>query len=139
VETKTVVTLRKQAESAVADMPDGELKTKAFQVILERLLGAEGATTIPSPTLPGPKEISSSATKGSNPTSCVDRLLLLKAQGFFQTQKRIADVREELGSRGWHYPVTSLSGPLQTLVQRGELRRMRVKEGGKEVWKYSLP
>jgi hypothetical protein len=139
VETKTVVDLRKQAESAVADMPDGELKTKAFQVIFERLLDAVGGATTPSQTLPGSKEIPNAAAKGLNPTSCIDRLLLLKAQGFFQTQKSIADVQEELGSRGWHYPTTSLSGPLQTLVQRGKLRRMRVKEGGKEVWKYSLP
>ena len=33
--------VRKKAQDAVADMPDGELKTKAFEVFLQHLLGSE--------------------------------------------------------------------------------------------------
>src|SRR5437879_4874659 len=38
---ETISSLRKQAEEAIADMPEGPLKVKAFEVILSRLL--EGA------------------------------------------------------------------------------------------------
>lgn len=33
--------LRKKAQEAVADMPDGELKTKAFEIFLQHLLASE--------------------------------------------------------------------------------------------------
>lgn len=39
MDAKKLVQLRKQAEKAVEDMSAGELKVKAFEVILENLLG----------------------------------------------------------------------------------------------------
>ena len=42
---ETITSLRRQAEDAVADMPEGSMKVKAFEVILSRLLdGADGHT-----------------------------------------------------------------------------------------------
>lgn len=38
MDTKTLLELRKKAEKAVADMSDGPLKVKAFEVILANLL-----------------------------------------------------------------------------------------------------
>ncbi len=142
MEIERVVNLRKQAENAVADMADSELKTKAFQVVFEYLLndadGLANALDAPTPDS-GTHAKSASDEAKSSPTSCIDRIRLLKAQGFFRAQIGLSDVRDELASKGWHYPITSLSGPLQVLVQRNELHRMKAKEGGKVVWKYSLP
>jgi hypothetical protein len=136
---KTIVTVRKQAEEAVADMNEGPLKTKAFEVILDRLLGeseTERKFSVVSPPGSSPK---GPEVAPRSPNSTTDRLVLLKDEGFFEEQRSIGEVRDKLASRGWHYPMTSLSGPLQKLVQRGVLRRMKVKESGKDVWKYSLP
>ena len=72
-----------------------------------------------------------------NATSCSTRILALGGEGFFAAQRTIAEVRSELASHGWHYPLTTLSGRLQSLVQQRSLRRERVKDGRKKVWKYS--
>jgi hypothetical protein len=136
---KTIVGVRKQAEEAVADMSEGPLKTKAFEVILDRLLvDRENESKPTTPSSPPASKNDPEVTR-PNSTSSTDRILLLKDEGFFQEQRTIGEVREKLASRGWHYPVTSLSGPLQTLVQRALLRRVKVKESGKSGWKYSLP
>jgi hypothetical protein len=65
------------------------------------------------------------------------RVLSLKTDGFFKSQQTLSAVRDELRRRGWHYPVTSLSGPLQLLVRQRELRREQIKDGNKKIWKYS--
>jgi hypothetical protein len=44
MDTKKLVALRKEAEKAIAEMPDGDLKVKAFEVILGHLLGPPNGT-----------------------------------------------------------------------------------------------
>jgi hypothetical protein len=72
-----------------------------------------------------------------NGNSCSSRILALREDGFFAAQRTISEIRSELATRGWHYPLTTLSGVLQTLVQRRHLRREKVKDGKKKVWRYS--
>lgn len=143
---KELVKLRKQAEKAVSDMSEGELKVKAFEVVFNHLLsGAKGGAA---------KRGAASGSKGEQDTATADqpplksaassrtaagRILVLRDEGFFASQRMIGEVREELQAHGWHYPLTSLSGTMIDLVQRRELRRQRVKEGKKRVWKYSNP
>ena len=131
--------LRRRAEQATSDMPDGDLKLKAFEVILDNLLRGredetgEGASPAASATPPRRQPASRVVA-----TSIWDRILVLKAENYFAKLRTIGEVREQLASRGWHYPSTALSGPLQQLVQH-ELRRQRVSDGGKKFWKYSNP
>jgi hypothetical protein len=135
---KRLVELRKEAEKAVADMADGDLKVKAFEVILAHLMGTPevsakphtrgGTTTEVKPTRQAAKAKSASA-----------RILVLRDEGFFRNQKTISEISEELAAHGWHYPLTSLSGTLQGLAQRQELRRVRSKKGNKRVYLYSEP
>lgn len=134
---KKLVELRQAAEKAVADMPDGDLKVKAFEVILGHLMQSPdepAAKAAPS------QKATKAATKDpetANTKSTVGRILVLRDEGFFRNQKSIAEACDELASHGWHYPQSSLSGPLQTLVQRRELRRKREKKGNKTIWLYS--
>ena len=72
-----------------------------------------------------------------NSGSCIGRILAIRGDGFFAAQRTISEVRTELATRGWHYPLTALSGRLQTLVQQRQLRREKVKEGRKKIWRYS--
>ena len=138
MDAKKLVDLRKEAEAAVAEMPDGDLKVKAFEVILAHLLGA--GVAVQEKSSRAPKEAKSKGGRGSaDDKSTVGRILVLGDEGFFKNQRAIAEVREELQAHGWHYPVTSLSPTLLSMVQKRLLRRERVKEGNKKVWKYSNP
>lgn len=143
--TKTIVDLRKQAEEAVADMVEGPLKLKAFEVVLERLLAAEqggvphlesqkGAIAKQGPTT-GPKD----QGKPKTPTSCPERILVLRDEGFFNTPRTISEIRDHLQVLGWTYPVTSLSGPLQRLAQRRELRRVPGQDANVGTYTYVAP
>jgi hypothetical protein len=133
-----LVELRKQAERAVQDMRDGDLKLKAFETILAHLL-AGGVARADAPTERKSTPVRKpQATGGKPPKSATDRILTIKAERFFASQRSIAEIRQELKKNGWHYPVTSLSGPLQTLVSNRTLRREKVKDGkGRKGWKYS--
>jgi hypothetical protein len=129
-----LIQARKRAERAVEGMQDGPLKIAAFQAILAKLLsdsdaGAKIQTADKAPN-----------RAGKQPDTLTGRILSVKAAGFFKTQRSLGEVREVLGSHGWHYPLTTLSGVMQGLVGRsGHLRRERVSEGKKKVWKYSNP
>ncbi|MGB6876601.1 MAG: hypothetical protein WBD87_11250 [Candidatus Acidiferrales bacterium] len=128
-----LIELRKQAEQAVQDMKDGDLKVKAFETILAHLLAGNSAEPSPaSPGKPAPQRKQAETSLAKPPKSAVERILSLKVDGFFASQRSIAEIRQELKKNGWHYPVTSLSGPLQTLVTKRVLRRENVKG-----WKYS--
>lgn len=138
MDSKKIIHLRKEAEKAVAEMADGDLKLKAFEVILNHLL-SEKLEKPATPLARGKKsEITIPETEASN-DSAAGRILVLKDEGFFKTQKTLGEIREELETHGWHYPTTTLSGVLIELVQKRKLRRVRVKEENKKIWKYSNP
>jgi hypothetical protein len=139
MEVQKLKELRRRAEQATSDMADGELKVKAFEVILNNLLRGGGDETAGGPAVPGvvsPQKRTPAARAAATTTR--ERILVLKAEGFFSKLRTIGEVHEQLAARGWHYPLSSLSGPLQRLV-RDELRRQKVSEGATKVWKYSNP
>lgn len=142
MDAKQIIAVRKHAERAVAEMPDGDLKVKAFEVILNHLLGGPGPSNAqaesPQVSARAPRSVKS--PKESSPAKSISgRILVLRDEGFFKNQKTIGEVREELRAHGWHYPLTTLSGRLQALVQQRKLRRERATQGNKKLWKYSNP
>jgi hypothetical protein len=132
--TLYLVAARKRAEAAVADMADGPLKEKAFEVILVSLLSAE---TRPSKMVPVAGRLED--PQGSSPSSLADRMSLLAEEGFFTEPKSLSDIQTKLAEHGWHYPQTSLSTPLIRLTRQRRLRRLQLSDGNKRVWKYALP
>jgi hypothetical protein len=137
---RELVELRREAERAVHDMPEGELKTKAFETILRHLLSGtvgKGVERAGGRNKAQPKQ----KVAGSKvPKTIRERVLFLKDEGFFGSQKSIAEIRQELKKNGWHHATTALSGPLQSLVQRRLLRRERVADDEQRAgWKYSNP
>jgi hypothetical protein len=147
MDTNAIIEARKKAEAAVAEMPEGELRVEAFKLILNRLLsGGEGPEPTQKPRTAARRH--SSARKGTAaenqaedfvPRSAPERILTLKAEGFFEKERGIGEVREELQTHGWRYDVTALSGTLIGLVQRRELRRSKVDDGKKTTYKYFNP
>src|SRR6266581_9319050 len=132
MDEKTLTEARKKAERAVADMADGDLKLKAFELILSRLLVASDD----APSQPGHEPKSKArrnvATRNGSPAegtvetvpaTAPSRILSLKREGFFNEERSITEIQEALQTRGWRYVTTALSGPLMNLVQARELRR----------------
>jgi hypothetical protein len=134
--TKKLLESRKAAENAVADMTDGDLKVKAFEVILGHLLGASEGTA-ETPAKAGVQAEGKKTLEAAKAKSAVARVLVVRNEGFFKNQRSMGEISDELAAHGWHYPFTSLSGTLITLAQRQELRRVRTKKGNKKVWLYS--
>lgn len=129
-----LVPLRRKAEEAVADMTDGPLKMKAFEVILGALL----ATPSHRSGVGVPAQSGQSA-HDQVPTSLAGRIALLAEEGFFTQPRSLGEIQATLAEHGWHYPQTNLSTPLIRLVRRRQLRRLQLAVGNKKVWKYSLP
>ena len=117
-----------QAEKAVASVNDPELKRAAFEKVLEDLLakhkGSEESSTprrAQKSAKRAVKDGKQAATKtAKGPQAYIQELV---EDDFFKKPKTIAEVRAELGNRGHHIAMTSLSGPLQKLCQRRTLRR----------------
>jgi len=128
-----LIRARRKAEMAVKDMDEGPLKVAAFQTVLNKLLA-----DLDRPDATGSEGNRTAAGSGGI-RSLRGRILAIKSEGFFQSQQALNDVREALGSRGWHYPQTTLSGVMQALVRQRQLRRERVMVGGKKLWRYSNP
>jgi hypothetical protein len=135
-----LIELRKQAEQSVADMKDGPLKVQAFETILGHLLSQVNGGPSEGQLAKSKPQQKAQPAAPKNPKTAPDRILALKEEGFFKSQRSIAEIRQELKRNGWHYAVTSLSGPLQSLVTKRALRRENVDgEDGKKGWKYSNP
>ncbi|SRR6266446_9766163 len=142
--SKELIEIRKQAEAAVHDMPEGELKTKAFETILTHLLSnvdsANKKDRGPAAAKVTPQIKEKGHPVGKVPTTAEERIVFLKGENFFDTQKSIGEIRQELKKSGWHYATTALSGPLQSLVQKRQLRREKAADDKQRAgWKYSNP
>lgn len=140
MDDKALKEARLRAERAVADMADGELKLKAFELILNQLLSAPARPLPATPpvTIRSESRVRRPSPEGQ-PKSLTERIAALQTDGFFKDPQSIGNVREGLRVHGWHYPVTTLSGALQGFVQKRKLRRERVRDGKKLAWKYFNP
>lgn len=138
MDAKKLIEFRREAERAVADMPDGELKVKAFEVILSHLISASAdqTTRISSPQQKDRLELEADEF----PTESVaGRLMVLREEGFFKAPRTLAQIREELQAHGWHYPNATIAPVLIKLVQKKRLRQQRIQEGKSKPWKYTNP
>jgi len=131
-----------QAERAVKDVKDPELRRVAFEKILDALLQTPHSPAAPTRAAKakgkkGKKEPEKKARTRRGPKGYVKELV---DEGFFKKPKTTAQVKAELANRGRHIPMTSLSGPMQALCQDRVLRRQmtRSKAGGKrQTFSYS--
>jgi hypothetical protein len=129
------VALRKKAEATVADMPDGEMKLKAFEVVYAFLLAESARPEIRQKLL---QAVTPPKSEGPS-SSIAERINLLASEAFFAKPRSLAEIQAALAAHGWHYPQTNLSTPLVRLVRQRRLRRLKSTEGTKRTWKYSLP
>jgi hypothetical protein len=131
-----------QAEAAVANVKDAELRRVAFEKIMDALLStgrpAEGASRKSRPSKRRAARSTPRAAGRARRGGPQAYLEELATEGFFKKPKTISEVKAELENRGHHIPMTSLSGPLQKLCQRKTLRRQKTAgEGNKQTFNYS--
>lgn len=127
-----------EAEEAVKSVKDPELRRVAFEKILAHLLGHAAGAAVSGGTPKSKPAPSKTRRRGgsskrapsakSGPKARVEELV---DEGYFKKQRTIADLKTELANRGHHIPLTSLSGPLQSLTQERRLRRQKVAANGK--------
>ncbi|MBI3185575.1 MAG: hypothetical protein HYZ28_25840 [Myxococcales bacterium] len=133
-----------EAEVAVAAVKDPELRRVAFERVLSSLLerSIPDAAEITHRRTASVQATPTSKRGGASRAGPKARVEELVEDGFFAKPKTIAQVKAELANRGHHIPLTSLSGPLQTLTQARTLRRSRLSapgetNGGKASYAYS--
>lgn len=122
--TKPYSKLVAEAERAVAEVKDADLRRIAFERILNDLLGS-GDDTIRNSSGTKTKIVKKtrkleSGKNRSGPQAYIEEMA---RDGFFKQPKTISEVKGELENRGRHIPITSLSGPMQALCQKKVLRR----------------
>jgi hypothetical protein len=131
--TKLFAEYAKQAEASVVNIADADLKKIAFGKILETLLAGSSNNQHGAPA-----RVAVAETVAKNRTGPQAYIEELVAEGFFAKQRSMSEVRAELGNRGFHIPLTSLSGPLQILCKKKILRREKTKVGEKkQTFAYS--
>jgi hypothetical protein len=141
-----------QAESAVSAVKDAELRRVAFEKILDDLLASSSPGAQHVAPNRGARAVDTSGAAHNRLKTKVHRGESKPVRGgtsayigelidedFFSKPKTISEVKAELGNRGHHIPLTSLSGPLQRLCQTKKLRRQKTADGDgkKKAFAYS--
>ncbi|MDD5302741.1 MAG: hypothetical protein PHS14_06480 [Elusimicrobia bacterium] len=120
--------LRSTAEEAVHDMKDGDMKVKAFEVVLKHLLES-GAPSAPSSTKKAINKAAKTTRKQDGPTA---RIADLIETGIFDKPCALGIVHAALRDLGHLYPLSTVSVTLLRLARDKKLRRVR--EGGKYLY-----
>jgi len=139
MDAKKLIALRKEAEKAVAEMPDGDLKLKAFEVILSHLIASGSPSPKHQPSAEKAEQAKQQVQEDFPARSVAGRLMVLKEEGFFKIPKALGEIREELQAHGWRYPNATIAPVLIKLCGKQVLRRQRIKEGNARPWKYFNP
>jgi hypothetical protein len=132
--------LRKKALAAVDDMLDGELKTKAFEVFLQRLIDCEIDASIKREYIGDKKDqpaVKGKKSKvGTGPKFWLEELI---EEGFFKAPKNIQEILKILEERAHHLKNTDLQWYLTDAVKNRKLRRRKQtpEKGGKKIYHYS--
>ena len=81
------------------------------------------------------EQLTNRAARIKSGTSCAERILAIKTDGFFNSLRSASEVGEKLAERGTTYASNQVTAALTNLTKRSELRR--VKQDGS--WKYQNP
>jgi len=93
--------------------------------VVERL---RSGTKVESKAQPRKPQLS----KGHGSGGIADLVEVLKSENFFKNPKGLGEIRKKFADMGHHYPLTTLSGAMQTQAKKRNLRRF--KQDGKYVY-----
>jgi len=143
-----LLSARQKAERVIEGMPDGAIKEKAFEIAFRHLLAdynypgkgkrgsrrkASNSTGAASAGAPQ-TEARRRSSKRQGPQSLVSELV---NEGFFAEQRCLADIQNELETKGHHVKQTDLSPAMGRLTRAKILRRERQKnDKARSMWFY---
>jgi hypothetical protein len=134
LEVETFAQASKQAEEIVTCIKDPALRAAAFQVLLPRLLDqSEPATDHRTENRPVALNVPVEKTHKSETKN---RILELRASGFFAEPRSSTEVRERLRTDGYHHNGSDVRMALLRLAQKKELRRL---QDGRGDFRYAQP
>ncbi|HWP56971.1 MAG TPA: hypothetical protein VNL14_03670 [Candidatus Acidoferrales bacterium] len=129
-----------QIEAALGGVRDSGLRQAFAAVIMQRIL-AELPEAAPGDfagriregraVSPAPDRVREGGTQ--------DRILSLRADGFFSEPRHIGQVLEELQVRGYHHNKSDVRMSLLRLTRRKMLRRIIYGEGRQRMFYYVSP
>ena len=128
IEVESFTQASKRAEEIVTCIKDPALRVAAYQVVLPRLLdqsGTAGGNKIGNRTA-----IAGGTIGKAHKSETKNRILELRAEGFFAEPRSSAEVRERLRTDGYHHNAGDIRMALLRLAQNKELRRLQ--DGPKE-------
>lgn len=114
----------------IADSEEEPYKKEIFMVLLDNLLKGTILREDESPNKFN-NQISDESKKTLN-----GKILELFSSDWGKIPKGLREIKEELVTRGHHYPITTISARLIGLTQRGKLRR--IKNESKGIYEYIL-
>ncbi len=124
----------KDAEQAVQGVKDPTLKAVAFGKVIDALMGTGSEQSAKRGKAVVSRRVPSVIKKKSGTSGAIQEFV---DEEYFQSQRSLADVKNELANRGHHVPLTSLSGPMQALCKKRVLRREKKIVGNKQTYVYS--
>lgn len=118
-----------QAKITTADGITVEVHGSPEEVttIVERLRVTGGSTTSAAES-----RKAQSPKQRPGKVQITDLLEEMRREEFFKAPRGLGAVRQKLADMGHHYPLTSLSGTMQSEARKHRLRRF--KQGGKYVY-----
>lgn len=132
----TLRSVVKQAEQAVAGVADKNLKTKAFELVLQELLqrGRGGLGGFPHPSASPSRQ--TGKLHRVKRAGLTQRILELIDYGFLKMPRSNNEIGEELKRRGHHYADNTVGMALLRLVRKRVLRRVPKTKGKNPVYGY---
>ncbi|MBU0478270.1 hypothetical protein KKC91_06855 [bacterium] len=122
-------------------MPKATVKTKAGTEIviesdketIEYIVNAIQRREEMTSHLRASRETRDKEIHGEQPQNATQMILKLKREGYFKVERTAKEVMEALKKEAFHYPLTTLYPVLIRLVKKGDLGRLKNKEGN---WVY---
>lgn len=120
---------------------DAEIEGKDIEEIKSKFAEVKAALEVDRDFLEIPKETikqrSQDTTKKQD--SVANKIFSLSKEDFFTMPRSMGEIKEKLGEKGYHYPITNFPPYLLQLIKTGKLRRFKEKKDNKEVWVYVNP
>lgn len=135
MDVQRLIEIRKQAEEAVKDMPDGPLKTKAFEMIFNSLRADAMAPARKKRPKVAKKPKTAAKARAPRKEGPKARIKQLKDEGFFDEPRYVQEVVTHLEeAKGFHHTNKEVGARLLDLVREQVLRR---KKDDKAVYQYT--
>jgi hypothetical protein len=95
---------------------------------------SDGLAATENPIADGAKKKRKLGRRPPAGTSCRDRILILKGDGFFKNHHSTTEIVDGLAKKGWTYKSNQVGAALTVMFEKGEIQR--TKDSSKSGFSY---